>query len=177
MDRFGLFCAVTSASSDRPIRAQIEVLEAPIRARADVNARGWQERTPLTKAAQHGHRVFLEVLLRAGAALDAPGEFGRPALIWAVLREARSRPRHILRLLLEAGADPDARDEQGMTALMYAAWHPMDVGRATRLVSELIRAGADVNARAGSGDTALSLARQLHDRYEVVELLRAAGVE
>ena len=176
MDHFALFCAMTATSSDRPTRAEVEALEALLRAGVDIHARDARGMTPLTQAALEGHREFVEVLLRAGADSDAPGQDGRTALIWAILRDARSRSRHIVRLLLDAGADPDARDEQGGTALMYAVAHPMKDSRAAKLVAELLRAGAEVNVRAEAGDTALSLA-MLHGRAAAAGLLRAAGAK
>ncbi|MEM7356053.1 MAG: ankyrin repeat domain-containing protein, partial [Acidobacteriota bacterium] len=84
--------------------------------------RGW---SPLTCAAESWHRQSIEamqLLLDAGAGVDAPGPSGRTPLMFAVLLAYRHGAplRKALPLLLAAGADCNQRDELGLTAWTLA---------------------------------------------------------
>ena len=76
--------------------------------------------------------AMLDMLIAAGADLDAPGDNGTTALFWAGPESARR--------LLAGGANPDARDTSGSTPLHYAS----DAAKARVLVE----GGADPNAMA-----------------------------
>jgi ankyrin repeat protein len=169
-----LIVAVMPESSDRPTRAHIDALKTLIEAGANVNGKDGEGMTPLTKAVEQGPREFVEVLLRAGADINAYGQNRRTALICGVVREARSPSRGFVRLLLDSGADPNVADDTGSTPLMWAARHPVDDMKSAKLVSEILRVGADVNAQDRWGQTALSLAIRLR-HPAAAELLRVAG--
>jgi ankyrin repeat protein len=131
--------------------------------------------TFLVEAAQNGLTDFMKVLLRAGADIDRPGQYGQTPLMAAVGAASRHRlPRHV-ETLIEAGADPNVRDMNGRTALIYAAltW---DDRRSSRLVRLLVKAGADVQTRDRFGETALSIAVQFN-RPATAALLRQSGAK
>ncbi|KAK6107528.1 KAP P-loop domain family protein [Brugia pahangi] len=72
--------------------------------------------TPLIVAAGRGYVAFVELLIGAGAEVNACDKFGSTALIWA----ARRGYKPIIELLLDAGAELDAVGMYGSTALMMA---------------------------------------------------------
>jgi len=85
---------------------------------ADVNAKDIRDNTALHRASMHGHTDVAEILLEAGANVNAKDDIrGKTALHCA----ARNRHMDVARLLLEAGADVNARDGNGWTALHRAS--------------------------------------------------------
>ncbi|HEY0551051.1 MAG TPA: ankyrin repeat domain-containing protein [Verrucomicrobiae bacterium] len=71
---------------------------------------------PLAEAAQQGNAAIVELLLSRGADVNAQGEEGETALMWAA---SGSRPE-ILQRLVKAGAKIRQRDRDGEDALDYA---------------------------------------------------------
>ena len=176
---FALFAALSATSTDRPTRATIAALEELLRAagaglkdvRSPIHFGGM---APVVFVAAAGHRQFIAPLVRAGADPDARDADGQTALIIAVRREGRGRPRRLVRALLAAGADPNCPDEAGATPLMHAVADPLQDRRAARLVADLLRAGAAPNARDGWGMTPLVIALE-RGHARAAALLRAAG--
>ena len=124
----------------------------------------------LQAAASGGHQEATEILIAAGALVNAPGanNLGRTALQGA----AENGHDKIFQLLLEAGANVNAPASQchGISALQGAAGS----GR-SEIVKLLLRAKAEVNAPAppNGGRTALQAAAE--NGYEgVVKLLLEA---
>ena len=107
----------------------------------------FRQQTPLMRALERGLSNSLELLLEAGADLEARNEEGCTPLSLAL---RRGRPRVVERLL-EAGADREARDQQGRTPLMEAAASAAGI----RSVEALLAAGADPQARDTRGNSAL----------------------
>ena len=135
---------------------------------ADVNATDNVGNTALISAAAEGYSAIVEMLLKAGADVDAQtlhGYRGWSALMYA----AREGHADIVRLLLDAGADVNATLFSGTTALMDAAsgGYPDIV----RLL--LAQPDIDVNAQDNNGGTALMAAGE----GDVVRLLLAAGAD
>lgn len=140
-----------------------------------VNARtrdGW---TALMAAADNNHPALVDLLLRAGAAVDLHCECtgflggGYTALTMASKREGSEQ---VVRLLLDAPAQVDEPSNDG-TPLMVASEHgSLDV------VKLLLSKGADPNkARNREGDTALMHAVLHYNNLEIVSLLLAAGAD
>ena len=122
--------------------------------------------TALIVASNNGHTDIVEMLLKAGADVDARNKYGYTALIEA------SWGSHIdiVRMLLKAGADVNAQNHFGYTALIEASIN----GNTTDIVEMLLDAGADVNVRDISGQTALMNAMR-KDHIGKIELLRERG--
>ncbi len=146
--------------------------EALIEAGADVNATDEQGTTPLLAAAQAGFsgatdtasmRELLNLLLRAGAKLDARNQAGQDAVL--ILLGARAQPgtpcdgEHLaalVKVLLQHGAKVDAQDTRGVTPLHACAVHGL-LGAARALKAH----GADINQPDLVGRTAGEVAAML----------------
>ena len=110
-----------------------ELLTGPV----DVNAPQPDGATALHWAVHREHLEIADLLIAAGAVVDAANDLGVTPLLMACARRSGA----LAERLLAAGADPNAALESGETALMAAA-------RAGSLeaVNALLAAGARVNA-------------------------------
>ena len=149
-------------------------------------------------ASANGHLACVELLIEAGADLDAVNDMEESALYIAtegvhiecvgaliaagadvdaanhmghtpLLNAASAGSVECVKLLLAAGADADARDENGFSVLMAACAYP----DCLRL---LIEAGADVNAADADGITPLQQANRCNCSA-CIDILKAAGAE
>ena len=146
------------------------MLQRLIGAGADLNTGDKIRATPLFYAVLGGcDGEMIEILLKAGADVDARTVYGHTALMTA----AAFGRREVVRLLMEAGADVQARTELGKTVLNGAVG-PVDD---PEIIEALIAAGADVNAKDNVGWTPLLAAAQSTEHPENIELLLAAGVD
>ena len=179
----------------------ITQIRALIKAGADVNVKGTDDRTALWVAAWKGHAEIVKLLLESKADVNAANIYSATALIvasqtdivkalleakadvnaahanggTALSRAASIGNTEIVRMLLEAGADVDAKSRVvGMTAL----WQAASRGHA-EIVKALLEAKADVNAKAhldGKDYTPLSIAKMM-GRAEVIKLLKEYGAK
>jgi ankyrin repeat protein len=123
------------------------------------------EETPLHWAAEHGLYSIAEQLIRNGAIVNAPDEFGRTPLHLAVAYV------DVVALLLSSGADADATDMFSRTPLHAALPYP-------GAVAALIEAGADITAEDFLGDTPLERTLRYGTRSRnlaVIQMLLDAG--
>jgi len=114
-----------------------------IAAGANVNAADESRRsTPLMWAASSGSIDAVQMLIRAGAIIDAKDKEGQTALMWAQIGSMYSgyNPA-IVKALIAAGADVNVVDTYGGTPLTRAAG--ADLSESVKL---LLAAGANVNA-------------------------------
>jgi len=88
---------------------------------------------PLHLAAWQGHLQTIEILLRHGADINAPGDGQRTPLHYAV-EEATPK---VVKFLLEKGADPNIVDEFGHAPIYWAA-----AGGAKSLAKVFLKYGA-----------------------------------
>ncbi|MYF19452.1 MAG: hypothetical protein F4218_02130 [Synechococcus sp. SB0677_bin_5] len=134
-------------------------------------------RTPLMLAAAAGHADMVQLLIDAGAELDAREEGTRTALLLAVAAlDNDAATLEPARLLLRAGADPNIGSRYG-TPLSHAIRHG-----ATELVDLLIQVGVHVNAADRFGITPLHEAvSPWHGDHEaavrIAEALIQAGAD
>ncbi|WP_353273625.1 ankyrin repeat domain-containing protein [Wolbachia endosymbiont (group A) of Agelastica alni] len=175
----------------------IEIVNALIKAGANVNAENKDKWTPLHFAAAWGHKDVLEVLLTAGANVNAENKNKWTPLYLAAVRGHKD----VLEVLLTAGANVNAQDENGKTPLYYACstrYYNKDIVKVLlqngakvdatiplhmaaehgdiEIVNALIGKNANVNEVDENGRTPLHLATELSRKY-VVEVLLTAGAD
>ncbi|KAG9852947.1 purine and uridine phosphorylase, partial [Aureobasidium melanogenum] len=131
---------------------------------ADAEATDSNGRTALYWASEEGHSNIVQILLDAGADLDAQSDYGTPL-------HAASEMGHdkIVQMLLDAGADLDAQSDYG-TPLRAASFSGHD-----KIVQMLLSKGADVN-QGGPRNTPLRAASFWgHDK--IVQILLSKGAD
>ena len=119
--------------------------------KVNINLRDANGRTPLSWAAIKGYETIAQMLLQAGAKVEAQNKEGRTPLFWA------AGYGHVacVKVLLKAGAKIEAQDEIGQTPLSYAAQSGCEA-----CVQLLLQAGAEMEARDDMGARPLSYAAE-----------------
>jgi ankyrin repeat protein len=165
----------------------------------DINARDVSTKTTaLEHAVRNANREMVQLLISAGASVNARNEGGETVLmmidsdatsdlIWdlinagasvnlkdeegntALMRAAEFGNLDAVRTLLDAGAPVNDQNEDGVTALMKAA----DEGH-INVVRALVLAGANLDARDNEDETALDKALS-SDHPAVVRFLKSKG--
>ncbi|XP_063905701.1 uncharacterized protein LOC135124516 [Zophobas morio] len=121
--------------------------------------------TPFLSACHNGQVKILEVLLAAGADVNATTSNGYNAVYLC----ARSSNEDVLKFLVDSGVDINARNQFGKTAL-----HLTCESNSYKGAEILIRHGADVDFGDDYGYTPLYLSCRHKDK-EIVELLLEKG--
>lgn len=155
--------------ADAAMRRDAEGVRLLLRQGADVNAAQGDGMTALHWAARNGDARLADMLLYAGAYLEATTRIGgyTPLLV-----AARSGNEAVLLQFVEAGANVQARSSTGVTVLHFAAGAGLAAG-----VQALVDRGADVNAREfASGQTPLMFAAA-GGRTDALRVLLGAGAE
>ena len=165
----------------------------------DVNLRDKRSgTTALEHAVKNANREMVQLLLSAGAAVNAKNDAGETVLmmldddatgdlVWdllnagadvklkdksgtsALMQVAVSNNVEALKTLLDAGAEVNAKNQRGQTALMLAASDGF-----VNNVRALVLAGADINATDEDGMNALAHATE-NDHRVVVRFLKSKG--
>ena len=114
-----------------------EEIEAALAAQPDLTQVGTSTMSALAIAADAGNAVAIELLLAAGAPVDARAD--RAAMTALMLAAGRENPQAV-GALLAAGANPKLRTSSGFTPLMHAVLE-------SRLENArlLLAAGADLD--------------------------------
>ena len=139
-----------------------EEIEAALAAQPDLTQVGTSGISALAIAADAGNAVAIDLLLAAGAPVDARAD--RAAMTALMLAAGRENPQAVA-VLLAAGANPKLRTASGFTALMHAVLE-------NRLENArlLIAAGADLDL---DRETLVKLASE-KSYAEMVVLLTAS---
>jgi ankyrin repeat protein len=130
----------------------------------DINQKDIGSWTPLHEAASWDRAENVEILLAAGACVDATGKFNRRPLYIAALHTSI----HVVRVLLEHGADINAQEEGGGTPLHLAA--VLEPAMARYLISR----GADIHIRDKWGWTPMHYAAKF-TKLDTIQLLLSHG--
>lgn len=135
-----------------------DITVALLEAGAKVDTKGF-EQTALIRAAYHERPDMIDILVGAGADVNAVDEDGWTALITAV----NWGNKEIVCQLLKAGANVDISDNEGWTPLMHAVCKGYE-----DIIFTLVSAGADINTRNSEGQTAMFVAVTNKDEYNFV---------
>jgi Ankyrin repeats (3 copies)/Ankyrin repeat len=134
--------------------------------------------TALHSAARFGRADLADLLIAAGANVEAPNEYDEQPLHTAATYGRAS----VVKLLLSSGADVNARGPGGKTPLHAAAFgvgQASDMAARVEVATLLLAAGADVNAREpGSGFMPLRYATPFGSRHTAMaDLLVSQGAD
>jgi len=133
----------------------------------DVNARDWDELTPLIPAASSGHLDIVKLLLKEGADVNAKDKDGITALMEASIQGHVK----IVDYLIKEGAEVDATANSGVTALWLASGEgKVDV------VKALLKKHADPNNARADNISALMTAA-VGGHADVTKLLLENGAD
>ena len=134
---------------------------------ADVNAQGGRHGTALCAASAGVHEQVVQMLIGAGAEVDARrGTYSDASALELASRDGHEK---VVQILVEAGAAVNAQGGR-LTALQAAS-----DGCYEKIVQILLEAGADVSARKGER-TALQRASQ-HGSEQIVQMLLDWGAD
>src|SRR4029079_2734266 len=155
--------------ADAAMRGEADRVRTLLRDGADVNAAQGDGMTALHWTALNGDLETTNVLLVAGATVEALTRVGR----YTPLHLASSRGHaSVVSRLLDAGSKPNATTETGVQPLHLAAQ-----ARDAATVTALLGHGANVNARDEThGRTPLVFAAS-QNRLEAVKILLAKGAD
>lgn len=158
-----------SPVADAAEAGDVEAVRALVRDGGDVNAAQGDGMTALHWAAFREDVALAEMLLFAGANLDASTRLGAytPLLVASKTGNAA-----LIETLLEASADPNRASSLGTTPLMLAA-----ASGSTDAVEVLLRRGADVDAIEIDRRRTPLMFAAAKNRAEVIELLTTHGAD
>ena len=166
----GLVGVDDSPVADAAERGDLEAVRQLLRDGADVNAAQGDGMTALHWAAERGDGEMGEVLLYAGARVDAGTRIGHYTPLHLAARSAHAG---MVELLLRAGSEPNARTtNSGASPLHLAA-----ASGTAQVIALLIDAGADLDGRESAwGQTPLVFAAA-GNRLEAVRALLREGAD
>jgi uncharacterized protein len=151
-------------------RGDADLIRSLVQQGADVNASEGDGMTALHWAAEGNHARVAEILLYAGARVDARTRVGAYT---PILVASRSGNAEVMEVLLKAGSDPKSRTTTGgMGAIHFAA-----AAGNPRAVKLLLDHGAEVDATEGGSDHTPLMVAAANDRVEVVRVLLAHGAD
>lgn len=139
--------------------------------KADPNIRNLanpERDTILHVATRNDNELAVELLLAAGAEVNARNDYGATPLHWA-------KGQRVIDMLLSSKANPNAADDQGETPL-----HRVVATGDTNVISALLTKGAEINACTAAGDTPLrKLIRtaNIKEQFAAVEFLLKTGAD
>lgn len=153
------------------LRRKEEALREAEEARHKMPKRPAMSDNDFIKLCRSGNAQEVEEAIMNGANVNASGNDGRTALMWATYYG------HVqtAEVLLQHGADVNAKDKDGLTALIWVALSGHTKGHIIT-VEVLLKHGANINAKTYTGRTALWWAAY-NGHTQIAKLLRKYGAK
>ncbi len=142
-----------------------ELIDLFVRSNFNIHTEDAQGTPAILIAMKKGYTVIGQILLNAGADVNARDRIGITPLLLACGKSTQGY-KEIAEMLIKKGAVINIRDRLGYTPLLLAL-----SGGMAGIAELLIERGADVYAKTRSGETALFLAEKAGNA-RVAELLR-----
>lgn len=148
---------------------QTRAVEDLLRANADVNSRDQRGITPLMVAARWGFADIINLLIQAGANINAkdranPVDYGRRTALYHACMTGRVG---MVKLLLEHGAEPDCLAQHGYTPLSTV----IRIAGNREIVFLLLEHGASPSGPDGCWEPPITAAASNNDVHLVKDLL------
>ncbi|MSR36430.1 MAG: hypothetical protein EXR95_07275 [Gemmatimonadetes bacterium] len=169
---FALALLLAATPPDAPVaeaamRGDVEAVRALINKGEDVNAAQGDGMTALHWAAENGNVEMAQVLVTAGAGLEAVTRRGFYTPLHVAAKAGRGA---VVKALLDAGADANAQTEMGTTALHQAAG-----SGSAEAAAALLAKGAQIDAKEAMWEQTPLIFAASYDRPDVIKLLLAHG--
>ena len=161
---------VDSPVADAARRGDLEAVRSLLREGADVNAPQGDGMTALHWAAERGDEGLCEVLLYAGARVDAGTRIGHYTPLHLA---ARAASEAVVAMLLDAGSDVDARTTNSGVAPLHLAAAAGDPG----VLRALLDGGADANGVEGAWGQPPLIFAAANNRVAAIGVLLEAGAD
>jgi ankyrin repeat protein len=160
------------------VAGHVEVVRLLLMCGADVDARGYRNRSPLQLASLYGHLDVVQCLLDRGADANFQDEDHVTPLSFATVEGYLE----VVRLLFERNADVLTQDKDGSTPLhMVFKLAPLSHGNdRPQVVRFLLERGTNPNARDNQGQTPLHVAASSYpdsSQLDIVRILLAHGAD
>lgn len=160
----------TTPVADAARRGDLDAVRALLQQGADVNGAHGDGMSALHWAAERGDREMGQMLIYAGAAVDAVTRIGQYTPLHVASTAGRAP---VIELLLESGADVAAgTSTSGVTPLHLAA-----ASGSVDAVTTLLDRGADIDARERAWEQTPLIFAAASDRVDVIELLLDRGAD
>lgn len=160
----------TTPVADAARRGDLDAVRTLLQQGADVNGAHGDGMSALHWAAERGDGEMGQMLIYAGAAVDAVTRIGQYTPLHVASTAGRAR---VIALLLESGADVSAgTTTSGVTPLHLAA-----ASGSVEAVSTLLDHGADIDARESAWEQSPLIFAAASDRVDVIDVLLERGAD
>lgn len=156
--------------ADAAMNGDLDAVRQLLRDGADVNAAHGDGMSALHWAAERGSPELTEMLLYAGASIDAVTRIGEYTPLHIASRNGQLA---VVSVLVAAGADVHARTDPGGTTPVHVAAR----GGNAEVVTALIAAGADPDAREAEWQQTPLIFAAAWNRVEAIQALLDGGAD
>ena len=162
--------APESPVADAAMMGDVDVVRQLLREGADVNAAQGDGMSALHWAAERGSAELTEMLLYAGATVDAVTRIGRYTPLHIASRNGQAQ---VVSAVLSAGADVGARTDPGGTTALHLAATAGDAS----VIGLLVEAGAEVDAREAEWQQTPLIFAAARNRIDAIHALLESGAD